>query len=391
MLGAVAVAGFALAPAVQAEPQQVSQAVFDHYTPASEAYKKHDFATALKDGKDALAAAKTPYEKEICLQLIYGASASSRDYNTAIDAGEQLVALPSVPAATKLQIQKSLGQMYANTNKLDKAIATTKDIIKVTGGSPADWELLASIYGAQKDCANALPALEKALGGRPASESQLNVQSSCYYKAHDTEKRITVNEELLKRFPKAIYFSQLSVIYQTEKKLEDLALLELLRFGYDRDFLTQDTEYSKLADLCLDVGTTAEAQRVLEKGIAKKLLKNADKIARLLDQAKTRAVEDKKTLEQLDAEARAGKNGESDVKVGQRYLSFGDYAKAVEAIQRGLQPDRAAKIKRPDDANMVLGIALTKVKKSADAAKAFAVAKGDPRMAPAARIWANAT
>lgn len=392
LLGAIAALGVGLAPAVMADPPQVSQAVFDHYTPATEAFKKGQYAQAIKEGKEAFAAAKTSYEKEICLNVIYAAAATGKNYPEAIDAGEQLLNMPSLAAKTRLDTQKALGQMYANTNKLDRAIAITKDYIKATGGQPADWALLASIYGAQKDCANALPALDKALAGKQADEGQLNVQSSCAYKAHDNAKRISVNEELLKRFPKLSYFNQLSVIYQTDDKLEDLALLELLRFGFDHDYLSQDAEYQKLADLALDVGTTAEAQRVLEKGVAKKLLKATDtKVARLLDQAKTRAVEDKKSLEQLDAEARAGKNGESDAKVGDRYFSLQDYGKTVEAITRGLQADRVGKMKRPDNANMVLGIALLKQKKNADAAKAFTAAKADPRMAAAARIWLNAT
>ena len=392
LLAAVTLAGVALAPAVMADPPQVSQAVFDHYTPASEAVKKGQYAAGLKEGKEALAAAKTSYEKEICLQVIFAAAANSKNYPEAIDAGEQLVAMPGLAAKSKLDIQKSLGQMYANTNKFDKAIAITKDYIRTTGGTAADWAMLANIYGAQQDCGNALPALDKALAGKSADEGQLNIQSRCYYKAHDNVKRIAVNEELLKKYPKQSYFNQLSVIYQTDSKLEDLALLELLRFGFDRDYLTQETEYQKLADLALDVGTSAEAQRVLEKGIAKKLLKSTDtKVARLLDQAKTRAVEDKKTLEQIDAEARAGKNGESDAKAADRYYSLQDYPKVVEAIQRGLLPDRVGKMKRPDNANMVLGIALLKLKKNADAAKAFTAAKADPRMAASARIWLNAT
>ena len=56
-----------------------------------------------------------------------------------------------------------------------------------------------------------------------------------------------------------------------------------------------------------------------------------------------------------------------------------------------MQPERAARIKRPDDANMVLGIALLKLKKNADATKAFTAAKADPRMAGVAKIWLNAT
>ncbi len=392
--GALMVATLAIAPAALADPPQVSKAVFEKYEPASEAYKKHDFPTALKLGKEALAAAKSPFEKQISLSIIYGAATSSQNYNEAIEAGESLVALEGVPSATKLSTQQNLAKMYAHVNKMDKAISTTKDYMKVTGGNAGDWALLSTLYSAQKDCPNGMAALDKALaGGKSADEEQLKAQSFCANKDKNTAKRIAVNEELLKRFPKKEYYAQLLNIYETaDPKTDALALQELLRFGFDKEYLTDDADYVRLADYALDAGTTAEAQRILEKGFAKKIIKTGDKKATaLLEQAKTRAADDKKTTDQLDAEARAGKNGDSDVKIGYRYFSNGQYDKAVEALQRAMQPERAARIKRPDDANMVLGIALLKLKKNADATKAFTAAKADPRMAGVAKIWLNAT
>ena len=389
-----AVACLAFAPAALADPPQVSKAVYDKYEPAMEAIKKHDNATALKLGKECLAAAKIGLEKQACLSVTLNAANGSGNYPEAIEAGEALVALEGVAPGTKLAIQKSLATIYPRVNKLDKAIAITKDYMKTTGGAPGDWALLANFYSAQKDCPNGMSALDKALaGGKQADEEQLKAQSFCANKDKNTAKRIAVNEELLKRFPKKEYYAQLLNIYENaEPKTDSLALQQLLRFGFDHDFLTEDSHYIKLADYGLDVGTTAEAQRVLEKGFAKKTLKSGDKKATaLLEQAKTRAAEDKKTIDQLDAEARAGKNGESDVKVGYRYFSVGQYDKAVEAIQRGLQAERSARLKRPDDANMVLGIALVRLKKNAEAAKAFTAAKADPRMASAAKVWLTAT
>ncbi len=387
-------ATFAFAPVALAEGPTVSQAVIDKYNPAKDAYGKHDYAQALKLGKEALAAAKTPYEKQVCLTIVWGAAAGAQNWPEAIESGEALIALDGVPPATRLATQKALATIYPRANKIDKAIAITKEYMKVTGGTPADWALLSNFYSAQKDCANGMSALDKALaGGKVAAEDQLKAQSFCANKDKNTAKRVAVNEELLKRFPKKEYFNQLLNIYETaDPKTDPMALQQLLRFGFERDFLDQDTDFTKLADYDLDVGTTSEAQKVLEKGFAKKIIKAGDKKpTSLLEQAKTRAADDKKTIDQLDAEARAGKNGESDVKVGYRYFSVGDYAKAVEALQRGMQPDRAARIKRPDDANMVLGIALMKLKKNTDAAKAFTAAKADPRMAGVAKIWLNAT
>lgn len=391
---ALAAASVTFAPAARAEGPTVSKEVIDKYNPAKEAYQKHEYGPALKLAKEAQAAAKSAYEKQVTLSLVWAAAAGGQNWPEAIEAGEALVAMEGVPAATKLQTQKALATIYPRVNKIDKAIAITKDYMKVTGGTPADYALLSNFYSAQKDCPNGMAALEKALAGnKQADEEQLKAQSFCANKDKNTAKRIAVNEELLKRFPKKEYYAQLLNIYETaEPKTDALAVQELLRFGFERDYLTEDTDYVKLADAALDAGTTAEAQRILEKGISKKAIKASDKkAAGFLEQAKTRAIEDKKSAEQLDAEARAGKNGETDVKIGYRYFSFGQYDKAVEAIQRGLQPDRAARLKRPDDANMVLGIALLKLKKPAEAAKAFNAAKADAKMAGVARIWLTAT
>ena len=380
------------APApVLAQAQQVSEAVFKKFDPAREAYQKRDYTTAMKLGGEALAVAKSSFEKGACLKIIMGSALQLRAYPQAVEAIEELTALEGIPANEKLGYQRTLGQLYGQLGRTDKAIAVSKDYIKATGGKAEDWEGLAQLYFRVNDCANSLQALEHALaGGRAASEDQLKLQGRCYFQFKDPVKRATVTEELLRRFPKKDYYVQLLALYE-ERKMDDMAQLEMLRYGFDRDWLDQEADYVRLADLALDVGTTAEAQRVLERGISRKAVKNADKNARLLAQAKSRATEDKKTVAQLDAEARAGKNGESDVKVGFRYFGNGDYEKAAEAISRGLEPERVAKVKRVDDANMVLGMAQLKLKKKPEAEKAFKAAKNDARMGAVATLWLNAS
>ena len=118
-----------------------------------------------------------------------------------------------------------------------------------------------------------------------------------------------------------------------------------------------------------------------------KFIAATDRNTKLLNQAKSLTAEDKKLLPSLDKEARAGKNGQADVKVGLAYLGFGEYDKAIEAIERGLTDERIAKVKRVDDAYMTLGIAYLHAGKKDKAIEAFTKAKADKRMANAANIW----
>ena len=393
MACAVALAGGALLPRVaDAKEQEVSAKLFEKLGPAQEALKKRDYTLALALSREALQVAKSGYERELSLRMVYAAASGAQNYQEVANAIEQLLQIDSVSASEKLGFRRTLGQLYEQMRQYDRAISNTRDYIKGSGGSAKDWELLYRVYAVQNNCPESLAALEKALGGRAADENQLKLQQNCYFKSKDTGKRLPVLEELVRRFPKKEYFASLLVVYEVEQKLEERALLNVLRWGYERDVLSRDVDYTEYAEFAMNAGSSFEAQRALDRGLAKGVLKKGDpasKAARLMDSTKRIAADDKTKVAQLDKEARAGKNGESDVVLGAQYYGSGEYAKAAEALLRGLQADHVAKIKRVDDANMLLGIAQWKLKKRAEAEKAFALAKADARMAKAATLWAG--
>jgi len=377
----------------QKKEQEVSAKLFEKLGPAQEALKKRDYATALALSKEALQVAKSGHERELSLRMVYNAASGAQNFQEVANAIEQLSQLESVSAAEKLGFKRTLGQIYEQLRQYDRAISDTKDYIRGSGGSPKDWELVYRVYAVQNNCPESLAALDKALAGKAADENQLKWQQGCYYKSKDTVKRLPVLEELVRRFPKKDYFASLLTVYELEQKLDERTLLNVLRWGFERDVLSRDVDYIEYAEFALNVGSSFEAQRALDRGTAKGVLKKGDpssKLARLLDSTKRIAAEDKVKVVQLDKEARAGKNGESDVVLGAQYYGLGEYAKAAEALQRGLQADRVAKIKRVDDANLLLGIVQWKLKKRADADKAFGLAKADPRMAKAAGLWLGA-
>ena len=382
--------GALLPRVVQAKEQEVSAKLYEKLGPAQEALKKRDYATALALSREALQVARTAYERELSLRMIYNAAFGAQNYQDGANAIEQLLQMDSVSAAEKLGFKRTLGPIYEQLRQYDRAISNTRDYIRGGGGSAKDWELLYRVYAVQNNCPESLAALDKALGGKPGDENQLKWQQACYYKSKDTAKRLPVLEELVRRYPKKDYFASLLTVYELEQKLDERALLNVLRWGYERDVLSRDVDYTEYAEFALNAGSSFEAQRALDRGTAKGALKKGDpssKLSRLMDSTKRIAAEDKGKVAQLDKEARAGKNGESDVVLGAQYYGTGDYAKAAEALQRGLQADRVAKVKRVDDANMLLGIAQWKLKKRADADKAFGLAKSDARMTKAAALW----
>ena len=113
---------------------------------------------------------------------------------------------------------------------------------------------------------------------------------------------------------------------------------------------------------------------------------------RLLAAAKTKAANDKAALAKNEAAAKSAATGDALVKVGAQYLSFGDNAKAIECIQKGIAKGSLAKgdpleAQRNDEAGLLLGIAYLRNNNKAEAAKAFRTVKRDPIMARIAALW----
>jgi tetratricopeptide (TPR) repeat protein len=394
LLGTVAcmalAAGFSWsAPAAAA--QQVSKEFFEKFKPAQDALQKRDYATALRAAKEAAAAAKNNDEKEYALKVQLSAAFGVQNWADATSAAEQLIGLPGPSAAEKNNYRRMMGQIAEQQRQYDRAIQYTQEAMK--GGATArDHELLFRVYAIRGDCNNALANLDKALGGKPANETQLKARNSCLFKQNNTTARVATVEELLRRFPKKAYFTDYIGILQ-ELKTDERAMLNVFRWGFEKDLIEREADYLAFADAALNAGSSAEANRALQRGVKAGVIKTNDpnsRTSRMVASTAKIASDDKAKLPQLDKEARAGKNGEADVNVGMAFFGNGENAKAVEALQRAFQPDRSNRLKRPDDANMLLGIVLLETGKKAEAAKAFNAAKADPRMAKAASLWLGA-
>jgi len=138
-------------------------------------------------------------------------------------------------------------------------------------------------------------------------------------------------------------------------------------------------------------GLPGEAQSIIEKGFQKGVFKDAhdkDRANRLLAEAKGAVALDKSTLPKQDASARAKPTGDSDVKLGSAYLSYGEVDKAIEALQRGIAKGG---VKNPDEAGLLLGMAYLRANNKPEANKAFATVNKTPTMTRIAKLWLLST
>jgi tetratricopeptide (TPR) repeat protein len=366
---------------------KLSPAVIKSLKPAQDAIQAGNNDEGIALAEKALADSKTPYDQEMSLRIKMAGHAGKKDFAGYAATVEKLLELnpESLTPEERGRFYKQLSQINFQNKDYAKVQQWASKWAESGGGAEA-YEILAASFLIQKDCKNGIGPLEKSIEGKEPTEQQLRQLNFCYFQNGDKPKRAAVMEQLATKFPKRDYFIDLMNMYQDEGA-DNRAMLNFYRLGLERDWLAREAEFLEYADMALEAGAPAEAQSAYEAGAKKGAVAGGERANRIKTQSKQLTAEDRKTIAALDKEAKAGKNGEADVKVGLAYLGLGEYQKAVEATQRGLQTDRIGKVKRVDDAWMQLGIAYTELGNRAAAVKAFQEAAKDPRMAKAADLW----
>jgi tetratricopeptide (TPR) repeat protein len=245
--------------------------------------------------------------------------------------------------------------------------------------------MVAQGYFQQKDYKNAVAMAERMIKGQAKpSEDVLQLMQRSYYELKDADGTARTLELLLKYYPSADTWSRL-LSGMLEQTKHDHELIALYRLSEDVGALRTPSQYIDMTQALVVGGFAIEGQRVLDKGMASDVFTPADqtRAQRTLDTAKRRADEQRKSLAGADKALATATTGEAAYEVGKLYFSAADYAKAAAAMQKAITLPGLADA---DDAHAVLGMALARQGKKAEAAKAFDAIK-DPKYAEIARLW----
>jgi hypothetical protein len=382
------------APAVHAAAkQQVSAKVGKPLAEAQGLAQQKKFKEAMAKVKEAQAIPKkTPYEEAVTNEMLAYVALNLGDYATASKAYEDTVNANAVPPEQmKARLEAIIKLNYQGKNYA-KVQTFGQRYLKEVGPSNEISLLMAQAYYVQKDYANAekltgalIQSTVKA-GGKP-TEDLLRLQMSCQHNLNQRDKVVGTLEQLLTLYPNTGYWKDMFSYLQAQQGITDRVNLEIYRLKLDAVGLEAD-EHVEMAELAMALGVPGDAQAVLQKGFDAGLLgKGADATRenRLMQLAKTSSAEDRKSLPSLDTESRSAKNGEASVKLGEGYLSYGEYAKAAEAITRGLSQGG---LKAVDQEQLHLGIAQAKLKRNKEAAAAFNAVPASSKLNKVAKLWA---
>ena len=359
---------------------------------AQDAGKKGDYQEAIKQLKAAKAMGSlSPQEEQGINELLIWSASGARDYKLLAATIEERLATGRVKGSDQVTKLDTLAKTYYSQRDYRSCANATERLIKARGSATADdLVMLGQSQYLIKDYRAAAATLEKAYPAarRAGKSTKIQVQvletlNATYFELKDEDKRVETLHQLMLIQPKVSVFEQIVSQYEKEK-VDSVGMINLYRLGARKNVLAKD-HYGKYADVALDLLSPGEAVDMLEKGMAAGAIAKDERNMRLVSDSKGQVESLKANIAQQEREAKAIADGDSDARLATTYFTLGDKAKTVEVARRALQK---GKLNRPDEVQMLLGVALYDQKKMADARAAFAeAAKANPKIAGVANLW----
>jgi tetratricopeptide (TPR) repeat protein len=342
---------------------------------------------------EAVPVEKSEYDRYWINEFKGNARANMKNYAEGFTALEAGFKSPCMSEEDKPRRTKILMQLAYQAKNYPQSVEYGKLAVQLNPGDLETINYLGNAYFQIDDNQNARVTMAdyiakmEASGKVPEEQGYRILQTACLRLKDDNCVTEQI-EKLVAHYPKPTYWTDLiNSLLRVSKS--DNELLNILRLADGAQVMNEPSHYTEMAQLAMAQGLPGEAQSIIEKGNQKKVFagsqREGDHASRILADAKQAVTLDKSTLDKQDASARAKTTGDSDVKLGAAYLSYGMNDKAIEALQRGIGK---GSVKNPDEAGLLLGIAYLRMNNKEEALKAFQTVKQNPTMVRIAKLWA---
>ena len=367
----------------------MSQQMYEKLTEVQEFVEAEDYPNAQRSLNDLKADEKmSPYERAQVWNLQGYLSYLIDDYSAALSAYNELLRQPELPEGLVLSTLKTMSQLQFMTEDYEAALVTVRRLYDAVAEPSADIVLLeGQIYYQMERYEDALPPLNRAVQmyrdqGLVPRENWLLLLHSCYLQLVDYPKLLAVIKELIQHYPKDQYVLTLAGVHsELGDTKKQLALTEVL---YEIGAVEPERHAVNLANLYLLHGMPYKAARVLEKEMENDNIDADERNLRLLSQAWYQARDDVKAIPPLRRAADLANDGNLYVRLGQSHINLEQWTEAANALQNAI---RIGDLKRPDQANILLGMALMNQDKLEGARTAFERAARDNRSRRTAQQW----
>ncbi|HJT44076.1 MAG TPA: hypothetical protein VJ750_11320 [Rhizomicrobium sp.] len=267
-----------------------------------------------------------------------------------------------------------------NARNYKEVIASADVLRKYNAFDATAMQIIAQSYYLSGDKAGCVRYIKNNFSN--PGDTILEVLIRCAYDVGDDATQRTALESLVSRGGKPEHWKSLLRLSERSQGMTDHNSLDINRIKLLTGNIVTKDDYILLAQLALQLGNAAEAQSVMEKGVAAKVLTD-DRSARLLALTKTQAAANAANEAKTLAAANAQPQGDALVKLGEDQIGRGNAKGAIATIQAGLKKP----LKDPANGQIRLGHAYFAAGQKADAQAAFNKVKEPAREAMVAHLW----
>lgn len=334
---------------------------------------------------------RTANENFLIEQMRASAALSAGDNGQAIKAIQALLASGRLPESQQAQYAASLASLYYREKDYKDAAQWASKALRANPSDGAmrslqiqSYYLAGDLAGASREALEDVQAAERA--GRTPPEDRLQLLANIASKTGDRAGYVAGIERLVTYYPKKEYWVDLLRRLEAKPGFSNRLTLDLYRLRAATKTLDSPNEVVEMAQLALQQKQAGEAKKLLDEAFASGMLgkgNEAERQKRLLALATERVAEAPAQLKQAEADAIASGDGQDLVVVGFAYTGLGQFEKGLTLMQQGIK----GKLKRPDEANLHLGIAYLRAGQKAKAQQAFKTVGGTDGTADLARLW----
>ena len=368
---------------------EIGRAVGELYNAAAEAFQDdEDFAAAHMHLAEARALPdKTPWETYTIEKLDFQLYLNQQELDPALPRLHAMVETGVMPLEDKEAYYRIGMLLSSNTQDYAHVISYGTEAVNYPDWDDQADEVLGTAYYFSGDLAGAeqfalsVIARKEAAGGS-ATLQTLNVLYNSQQdqgkeqEATQTAGLIAVVDPTPENWGRVIDYAF------TSANLQDRQYLNLYRLRRETNSLAS-ADYPGMANMAVELGLPAEAQSVLNEGIATGNLQ-AGEIADAVADVSALTSETEASLAGFASEAAASPDGQAEVLYGELLLGYERFAEAESAIRRGIEKGGLAILA---DAQILLGIALLEQGKKPEALQAFSDAEQNAATQPVAWAW----
>jgi tetratricopeptide (TPR) repeat protein len=297
---------------------------------------------------------------------------------------EQALVEEALTPDDQARVHSDIASLFLGESKWEKAVEHLQKFLEIHESPPATtYYLLALAYFQMEDLGNARIAAEKAIElGKPPQEGAFQLLLAIRLTKQEYAEAEPVLLELIQRYPKKIYWTQLSTLFGAQADYEKaLVYLELANL---QGFLTEDEELRRLTQLLLARDLPYPAAQLLEKALREKQLREDADSFELLSTAWIQARDFEKALPPLQKAAALSTDGKLYVRLAQVYLQREELDQAEAALRSALEKGG---LPSPGDAQLLMGITLFGQKRPQEALTWFARAREHGETREEAETW----